>query len=548
MKIRAGIDPGPKTEGVRPAGTGTRRLPRIDFFRSIRFRLTAWYTLALVLILTLLGVLLSAFMSRALENEVDTRLTSASLLVDAPDIGISDELYVAREDEHWMQHVELPTTPEFQAMLASGIFFIVTDFESAQPKRSGSPPHGVLNSIDLTSIENGESGFQTVDVSGERVRAFIRPISMPVLTPSGESERPVGAMVVGESLQRQDDVLRLFNQLLRTAGAGGVLLATWGGWLLAGRALAPVNRITSTADEIGRQGDAEESLTTRLDVNDTGDELARLSITFNAMLERIERAFRAQRRFVADASHELRTPLTAIRGNVDVMDRGVRSGRNLEPEMLKESFSDMKRESARMARLIDDLLLLARTDAEGLGHMVNPEPVSLEVVAREAFRTAEAVASGQRLHLIIRQPLLIYGDGDRLVQVMIILLDNAMRHTPSGGTIDLIIDASETDDGRQTSARIQVVDSGEGIPAKHLPHLFERFYRIEGSRSRLAGGSGLGLAIALAIVRGHNGWIDIESEEGEGTHVTVWLPILESPVTSRDETPVLPRVQEPTQP
>ena len=429
-------------------------------------------------------------------------------------------------------------------MLNAGLFFVILNFSTDEQSEAGLPPEGLLKELETLSPNNAESVLKTERVGSQRVRLLVQPVYREDPVSGATEPRPMGAFVVGESLQRQEKTLQLFNQLLRAAGAGGVLLATWGGWLLAGRALAPVNRITSTADAIARQGDAQESLSTRLLVNNTGDELARLAITFNAMLERIERAFRAQRRFVADASHELRTPLTAIRGNVDVLERSARNGGAPDPEMLRESLGDMKRESARMARLIDDLLLLARTDAEGLGHMVNPEPVSLEVVAREAFRTAEAVAQGQRLHLTIRQPLLIYGDGDRLVQVMIILLDNAMRHTPAGGTVDLVIDAAETDDGRQTSARIQVIDSGEGIPAEHLPNLFERFYRIEGSRSRLAGGSGLGLAIALAIVRGHNGWIDVESDEGEGTHVTVWLPILESPAPAREGTPVLPHVQE----
>ena len=200
----------------------------------------------------------------------------------------------------------------------------------------------------------------------------------------------------------------LFNQLLRTAGAGGVLLATWGGWLLAGRALSPVNKITSTADAIARQGDAQESLSTRLEVNESGDELARLAITFNAMLERIERAFRAQRRFVADASHELRTPLTAIRGNVDVLLRHASSGRELEPDDLQESLGDMKRESARMARLIDDLCCWREQTPKGSATWSGGAGLA-EVIAREAFRTAESLATGQRLP---DDPpaLMIYGD------------------------------------------------------------------------------------------------------------------------------------------
>lgn len=523
------------------AGASSRRLPRISFFSSVRFRLTAWYTLVLVIILTLLGVLLSQFMARALENEVDARLVNASRQIGDTKIYESGSGYVVDPGEDWVKEIERPDTPEFNAMLSAGLFVVIADFTSGYVDRGGNAPAGVVDAITSEDLIGPDTEFRNLSLEDHRVRIYTRPILLPSASVRGFEDRVVGVVAVGEWLDRQDEVLQLFNQLLRTAGAGGVLLATWGGWVLAGRALAPVNKITSTADAIARQGDAQESLSTRLDVNHTGDELARLSITFNDMLERIERAFLAQRRFVADASHELRTPLTAIRGNVDVLYRHAKGGRQIEPEMLQESLGDMKRESARMARLIDDLLLLARTDAEGLGHMVRPEPVSLDVIAQEAFRTAESIAKGQRLHLTIRQPLMIYGDGDRLVQVMIILLDNALRHTPAGGTVDLIIDAAETPDRRMTAARIQVVDSGEGIPPEHVPHLFERFYRVEGSRSRLAGGSGLGLAIALAIVRGHNGWIDVASPEGKGTHITVWLPILESP--KGGELPLLPTGQ-----
>lgn len=546
MTPRGMSRPGDKTR--HHASGGGRRLPSISFVRSIRFRLTAWYTLVLVLIISLLGVLLSTFLARALENEVDNRLSNASAQVDTPAFrepsDAADGGLVPGPQEGWTNDVEYPSDSEMDAIGSTGLFILVADEDLTEYSSKGRIPPDLLDAIETEVSVDGDWGYRTLTTDGQRLRMLTKPVMLPRYTESSAGSRVIGIQIVGESLQRQDDVLKLFNQLLRTAGAGGVLLATWGGWLLAGRALAPVNRITSTADAIARQGDAQESLSTRLEVNESGDELARLAITFNDMLERIERAFMAQRRFVADASHELRTPLTAIRGNVDVLLRHASSGRELEPDDLEDSLGDMKRESARMARLIDDLLLLARTDAEGIGHMVRPEPVSLEVIAREAFRTAESLANGQRMHLTIRQPLMIYGDGDRLVQVMIILLDNAVRHTPPGGTVDLVIDAASAMDGKLLCARIQVVDSGEGIPPEHLPHLFDRFYRIEGSRSRLAGGSGLGLAIALAIVRGHNGWIEVEAPEGKGTHIGVWLPILESPSGAAEEIPIPPNYRE----
>lgn len=510
---------------------GGTRLSGIRVFSSVRFRLTAWYTLVLVLIILVLGILLSVFVSRSLDEDVDQRLEQASdeVFEGTTRIVRSEDHFVS-EAEGTLEEVDIEPTTEFAALVTSGLFVVAMDMDGEAYSRQGIVPQEALDLVDFDAITRGSEVYQTLSINGQRVRIFSVPVVIQALDPeTALSQDSVGAIVLGESLERQDHAIEILNQLLRVGGAVGIFFATWSGWILAGRALAPVNRIANTANAIARKGDAQESLATRLDVGHNQDELARLAQTFNDMLERIERAFQAQRRFVADASHELRTPLTAIRGNVDVLLRALRSNRPIDPADLRDSLGDMQRESGRMARLIDDMLLLARTDAEGFGHMVHPEPVSLDVVGREAFSTAEALATGQRLHLSIRQPLIIYGDGDRLVQVMIILMENAIRYTPSGGTVDLIIDAAAPGDGQDTCARIKVADSGEGIDPEHLPHLFERFYRVEDSRSRQVGGSGLGLAIALAIVQGHNGWIEVESRPKAGTQFTVWLPILESP-------------------
>ncbi|MDQ3524407.1 MAG: ATP-binding protein, partial [Chloroflexota bacterium] len=511
------------------ASSGTR-LSRIRIFSSVRFRLTAWYTLVLVVIIVVLGILLSVFLSRSLDEDVDRRLNDASEQVfeGSDSIALAGDAYVSASAGS-LEEADIEPTSAFAALITSGLFAVTMDMNGDAFSRQGVVPQEALDLVDLGEISQGNTVFQTLSVNGQRVRIYSIPVVVQQLdSETSLSQNSVGAIVLGESLERQDHAIEILNQLLRVGGAVGILVATWSGWILAGRALAPVNRIANTANAIARKGDAQESLATRIDVGHNQDELARLAQTFNGMLERIERAFQAQRRFVADASHELRTPLTAIRGNVDVLLRALKSDRPIDSDDLRESLGDVQRESGRMARLIDDLLLLARTDAEGFGHMVHPEPVSLDIVAREAFRTAEALAHGQRLHLSVRQPLMIYGDGDRLVQVMIILMENAIRYTPAGGTVDLIIDAAEPGDGMETCARIKVVDSGAGIAPEHLPHLFERFYRVENSRSRQVGGSGLGLAIALAIVQGHNGWIDVESGPDSGTQFIVWLPILES--------------------
>ncbi len=242
------------------------------------------------------------------------------------------------------------------------------------------------------------------------------------------------------------------------------------------------------------------------------------------MLDRIEQAFITQQRFVADASHELRTPLTSIKGNVDVIRKQLKSGRPTDVQDLADALADVSRESERMSRLVTDLLSLARSDTDASSRAHDADVVSLDLLAREAVRTAEVLVDGQELILNSNDEVLIHGDGDALVQVMLILLDNALRHTPAGQTVALTIseDIDPQDDVR--CARIDVDDTGSGIEAEHLPHLFERFYRAEGHRARTSGGTGLGLAIALSIVRAHGGWIDVASTPGEGTNFTVWLP------------------------
>jgi signal transduction histidine kinase len=177
-----------------------------------------------------------------------------------------------------------------------------------------------------------------------------------------------------------------------------------------------------------------------------------------------------------------------------------------------------------MSRLIDDMLMLARTDGSSLGDFLKPQELELNLLAAEALRTAGQLAKGQQVRLEADQAIQIAGDSDRLAQVMLILLDNAIRHTPVDGTVTLAVDRGVDPDSGVECARIQVSDTGEGISAEHLPHLFERFYRVEVARSRASGGTGLGLSIALAIVRGHRGWIDVDTMPGEGTTFTVWLP------------------------
>jgi signal transduction histidine kinase len=311
------------------------------------------------------------------------------------------------------------------------------------------------------------------------------------------------------------------RQLLVVASLTGVALAALGGWLLAGRALRPIDRLTATAATIAGSDRPAASLATRLDVPPAGDEVARLAATFNAMLDRLQLAFTTQRRFVADASHELRTPLTAIRGNVDVVLRQINARQEeseFAPDML-DALEDIRRESERMARLLGDLLLLARADDAGRDEAITWAPVRLDEIAHEVARAARGLTTGQFLEIHAPEPVTIEADADRMRQLLLALLDNAIRHTPPSGQV--VVEIAPLPG---SGAILRVRDSGEGIAPEHLPHIFERFYRADGARARATGGTGLGLAIARAIVTAHGGEIAVDSKPGLGATFTIVLP------------------------
>jgi signal transduction histidine kinase len=294
------------------------------------------------------------------------------------------------------------------------------------------------------------------------------------------------------------------------------------GALLARRALDPIHAITQTAVQITRADD----LSRRIPHIGPPDEVGQLVGAFNEMLERLERIFHAQRRFVADVSHELRTPLTTIRGNTDLLRR---MG-GTDPA----SLNAIQNETDRMIRLVGDLLLLARADA---GHLpIAHDRVEIDDIMAEIARQTQVLA-GDRLDVTLERPkadsanpLIVQGDTDRLKQLLLNLTDNAIKHTPDGGTIFMRVTRS---DGW---VRLTIADTGSGIPPADLPHVFERFYRAEKSRWRRPNpadespgvGVGLGLSIAQWIAEAHKGRIEVQSERGKGSAFHVWLPLSES--------------------
>jgi two-component system OmpR family sensor kinase len=485
------------------------------FHPSTRVRLTAWYAALLLLVLAALGASVDTLARNRLMADVDNRLQST-----AEDIGSGIESNLAS----WSFSTEPvrfeDIVPTLGSFASRGQLIQIVSPDGDVVRSSEYAPGKPI--VAESSEPSGEPRIVSTTLAGEEARAVHYPVTV---TDRNGVRWYIGAVVVGERLTTMHETLASLRQVLLVTSALGLALALAGGWALAGRALRPVDRVTAAAAAIATGDGTAMSLSSRLLVPPTNDELSRLSATFNAMLDRLQASFRAQERFVGDASHELRTPLTAIRGNVDVLLRQVRlDGRRLDPTDLTSALDDIRRESDRMRRLLEDLLLLARADADAGSNPdktapIRQELVRLDGIASEAVRSAEALASGQVFELEAPRRVEVHGDSDRLHQLVVILLDNAIRHTPSGGRIRVAVAA--TPDGQ---ARIAVRDEGEGIAPEHLPHVFERFYRADGARGRSSGGTGLGLAIARAICRAHGGEISVTSAPDQGATFLVALP------------------------
>jgi signal transduction histidine kinase len=296
-------------------------------------------------------------------------------------------------------------------------------------------------------------------------------------------------------------------------GSSGAVIAAFGiGWLLAGFTLRPINRLRLTAQTIG----AERDFNRRVDHSGPNDEIGQLVTTFNNMLAELQAAYvqveetlQAQRRFVADASHELRTPLTTLRGNIGLLQR--------EPPISGEDrtdvLTDMVEETERLMRLVNELLVLARADA---GRPLEQEPVRLKPLVEDVYQQVKLLAPQRSIICRSEADVSVLGNGDALKQVLLVLLDNALNHTPPEAVITL---ATAPNNGQ---IEIWVSDNGPGIAPAHLPHIFDRFYRGDAARS--SPGTGLGLAIADELTQAQHGTITVQSQVGQGSVFTLSFP------------------------
>jgi two-component system OmpR family sensor kinase len=455
---------------------------------TLRVRLALWNALVIAGAICLLGALTYFVEARSLAQELDQSIRAQARNLQS--------LYYVRASLPPRARERI--IPQPSVFSAPAYHVQILDPDGAILERSSGLGGRQLpvNRTSLKQAEDGDGLFETVLLDGQDVRVF----TMPLIA----DEEFVGYAMVARSQEAVDDALGFLRNTLLGAGAALVVLSMIVAWFLAGVPLQPIGRITRAAQSVGLSGRLDQ----RLPAVRTSDEIGRLVDTFNRMMDRLENAFLAQRRFVGDASHELRTPLTTIRGNLELLKR---SDAVSEPGM-QEALQDVIDESERMSRLVQGLLALARADA---GQRLARDPVRLDELARAVHREAQMVSNGVAVHLGTIEPTEVVGDADALKQLLLILVENGVKYTPSGGTVTLDLHYEGAD------AVLAVRDTGVGIATDELPQIFERFYRSPVARA--SGGTGLGLSIARWIAEEHGAELAVASRVGAGSTFTIRL-------------------------
>jgi two-component system OmpR family sensor kinase len=455
---------------------------------TLRIRLALWNALVIAGAICLLGALTYVVEARSLSQELDESIHAQARNLQS--------LYQVRASLPPRARERI--IPQPSVFSAPAYHVQILDPDGAILERSSGLGGRQLpvNPTSLKKAEEGEGLFESVLLEGQDVRVF----TMPLIA----DEEFVGYAQVARSQEAVEDALKFLRNTLLGAGAGLVVLSMIVAWFLAGVPLQPIGRITRAARSVGLSGRLDQ----RLPSVRTRDEIGRLVDTFNRMMDRLENAFLAQRRFVGDASHELRTPLTTIRGNLELLKR---SGAVTESGM-QEALQDVIDESERMSRLVQGLLALARADA---GQRLARDPVRLDELVRVVHREAQMVSNGVAVHLDANEPAEVVGDADALKQLLLILVENGVKYTPSGGTVTLDLHYEGGD------AVLAVRDTGVGIASDELPQIFERFYRSPVARA--SGGTGLGLSIARWIAEEHGAELQVASRVGAGTTFTIRL-------------------------
>jgi heavy metal sensor kinase len=458
--------------------------------RSLAFRLAVWYALLLSATFALVGTGmyygLEGYLRSGLADSLRRRSTQIEQILSGAPADASDASIA--------ESIETRLAPEF-----NNRFVRLTREHVGPIYRSGEPADRSFNPAAIPALAQPWPAAGVARSAGglmESAKA-IDTASGRYLIELGASLAPIEAV--------QTHLLRLLGMLLPIL----VACAAGGGYLLVGWALRPVDRISQSAELMSLQ-----DIDARLPVLPSGDALARLSISLNHMLGRLRESVQTSRRFLADASHELRTPLTVIKGELQEIVRT-----ETMSQALHDRIGSVLEEVARLEHLVSGLLALSRMDAgEAQREWVDVDLAELSAGTAEQMRL---MAEDRGIHLksAALHPVVVHGDRARLKQVIVNLLDNAIRFTPRGGTVTL---GTVVNDAYQA---LEIRDTGVGIPAAAVPRIFDRFYRVDEARSREDGGAGLGLSIVRSICTAHRAEIEVDSEVGRGSCFRLKFPL-----------------------
>ena len=478
---------------------------------SIRARLTAWVTTVLGLVLVVLAAstwwTLRESFAEAIDKSLVARATAIERFLDQQTGPASTQ----EMEDDLREYVTLdPGWNLVRIITATGIPL----YKSPAFDDTTLPPIATELALFDKLPGRGEAGLSEVAGGQARRGRLFRDVRMKghplrMITARVAARQQIYTVDVALPLGELQEALDQFSWEALILVPCGILAAALGGYWISRRALAPVDRIASTARAI-----TARDLGRRLDVPATGDELQRLTETLNAMLDRLEAAFRETTRFTADASHELRSPISVIRTSAEIALRHERS-----VEEYRDALSGILRESERTSALVQDLLTLTRADA-GVD-VLQRRHLDLRALMEELRGSLSTLCAQASLDLHLDlppHPVPASGDSEALGRLVRILVDNAVKYTPAPGRVTLSLEVVPA------GAIIEVADTGIGISADDLPRVCDRFYRADKARSRDTGGAGLGLSIAKWIAEQHGGRVAITSEPGHGTRVTVHLP------------------------
>jgi len=482
---------------------------------NIRLRLTLWYTAILFFILLVFSAAVYIGLTRSLLVATDNHLQR-----EVGEILGNLTFSEAEDDEHHEEeetHEDNENKPEEQTALTAanttmrltyepedGVFWRIFD-ANGQPLLDPGYFDDAVFDDDPLAADSPHFEYATL-ANGTPIRLYTAPF---VLEKQGQ-----GVVQVAENYRHIQEVQRLLIYLLALSIPFVLLAASLGGWFLASNALSPIDRITRTAAQI-----SADDLHQRLNLKLPNDEVGRLAATFDSMLARLQDAFEQQKRFIADASHEMRTPLTILKGDVEVALNRPRS-----TDEYRHTLEMVNQTTDRLTALVEELFLLARADS-------NRYPLELEPINLVQLLTTEvshllpqAVKRQVTLHLDAPENIPMQGDPAKLTRLFRNLIENAIKYSPANASVT--VTAKQVDD----QVRVDITDTGPGIPPEHLAHIFERFYRVDKARSREesdagSSGAGLGLSIVQWLAQAHGGRIVVASQVGQGTTFSVWLPL-----------------------